>query len=101
MADDPEQKAINRLISRWEGKKDNSPVVQETRATRDKNRMTVSEPRSNADAPTKGVEFVKETLNTPVIDSCDVLIIGGGPAGMCSFRFLGASRGHAPCTPHV
>ena len=32
--------------------------------------------------PNASGETIEETLVTPVVDSCDVLIIGGGPAGI-------------------
>jgi len=78
---DPEyEKRIGRLISRWEGRKDTSTKHKDEKCRRDDVRQTTQNPESY-NPNDKGKEFVKETLNTPVVDECDVLIIGGGPAG--------------------
>ena len=47
------------------------------KAERDGLRQTQTHTNPNA-----SVETFREKLDTPVVDKCDVLIVGGGPAGI-------------------
>ena len=43
------------------------------------------------------METFRETMETPVVDKCDVLIVGGGPAGISAA--LAAARASTKESP--
>eukprot|EP00518_Triparma_eleuthera_P000255 CAMPEP_0182460196 /NCGR_PEP_ID=MMETSP1319-20130603/5128_1 /TAXON_ID=172717 /ORGANISM="Bolidomonas pacifica, Strain RCC208" /LENGTH=520 /DNA_ID=CAMNT_0024659255 /DNA_START=31 /DNA_END=1590 /DNA_ORIENTATION=+ len=74
------QAKIDRLIKRWEGKGMTGEEVvsqRKKKESRDSARVTSTHENPNATS-----ETVRETLVTPVVDRCDVLVVGGGPAGI-------------------
>ena len=94
ISDEEYEKRIERLISRWEGKKDESWVERKgEKIARDGKRQTLTDDLDNVKkivSPVDMKEFVEEKMKTKIIDRCNVLIIGGGPAGISAA--LGAAR---------
>jgi len=82
--DDNYEAKIERMISRWEGKKSKSPQTHVTKEELDRKRhvslpaCSTSHQKKNSDAG----DFVSEDLRTKVVDEADIVIVGGGPAGI-------------------
>jgi len=83
-----EKENIDRMVKRWSG--------QRTLSTPRKNRPraeTCNAKESYASISDGTGSHVMERKRTAIVDSCDVLVVGGGPAGLSAA--LGASRAGA------